>query len=107
MIKTYYQQLKPIVLKSVFHYLDDFKVYDKKALHRYNGTFLYALRETGTDIFLIDKPAYTKEQIESGKTWLCSYNKKFFIGKNNQITEISKEECIKQFDNIKIRGVSE
>ena len=53
-VKTYYQQLEPIVLSFVRHYQTDFTVHDAKDLKGFTGTFIYGMRDTGTDCFCIE-----------------------------------------------------
>ena len=53
-MKTYYQQLKPIVLSYLKHYQTDFTTHDRKNLLGYTGEFYYAIRTSGTDLFRTD-----------------------------------------------------
>lgn len=49
-----FTQLKKIVLPNLTGFQDDLLVYDKKALKNYNGKFLYAYRNNGTNLLLLD-----------------------------------------------------
>jgi hypothetical protein len=53
MEKSYYQQLKPHVLKHVKNYVEDFTVHDKKVLRGYTGEFILGYRKSGTYCFLV------------------------------------------------------
>ena len=114
-MKTYYQQLKPIVLAHVQHYQTDFTVHDRKSLHGYTGELYYAIRKTGTDLFRIntmleaitnllnEKPDNYFTSKGLGQLLTGNYsafngfsvnailhrenNQRFFIGKDGKITE--------------------
>ena len=53
MKKSYYQQLKPHVLKHVKHYIEDFTKHDRKDLSEYTGEFIFGYRDTGTYLFKV------------------------------------------------------
>ena len=63
-----YQALKKIVLKELKNFKTDLTVSDREFLKKYNGKFLYAYRENGTNIFTLDVNTfdYTKtiEQLQ-------------------------------------------
>lgn len=125
MEKSYYQQLKPVVLSYVEHFKTDFTVHDKKSLRGYKGEFYYGIRKTRTDIFLYTKAAealfsllnknevsyFTSKGLKSlydGTTDIAvdhflvycllqrRENDRFFIGKHMEIKETSKDEFNKQ-----------
>ena len=96
--KSYYQQLKPIVNKEVKNYKEDFTKFDREVLFNYTGSFLYAVRDCGTDIVLLNKE-FNHNQIEFNKIWLTTYNKKFFLGCDNEIIQIHKTEVLKILDS--------
>ena len=54
MSQNIYTQLKNIVLPNLKNFKDDLIVTDKAMLKNYTGAFLYAYRENGTNIFLLD-----------------------------------------------------
>jgi hypothetical protein len=120
---SYYQQLKPIVLNYVQHYLTDFTKHDKNRLQSYKGEFYYGIRSTGTDIFLYSeasealfnllakKPTdYFKSKglksiydgtVDFAVDHFLAYcllqrytNDRFFIGKHMEIRELSHDEFI-------------
>lgn len=49
-----YMQLKKIVLPNLTGFQDDLLVQDKKSLKGYDGKFLYAYRDNGTNLFLLE-----------------------------------------------------
>lgn len=53
MNKSYYQQLKPHVLKHVRRYVEDFTKHDRNDLRQYTGEFIYGYRDTGTYLFKV------------------------------------------------------
>jgi hypothetical protein len=120
---SYYQQLKPIVLNHVKHYLVDFTEDDKRMLDGYKGEFYYSIRSTGTDLFLYSeasealfnllsknptdyfKPKGLKKIYDGTFDFtvdlflvLCLLerlqNECFFIGKHMEIRELSRDEFI-------------
>lgn len=119
--KSYYMQLKPHVLKFVTHYKDDFFVHDKSYFRKHpTGAFLFAMRNTGTNICNLegwdDTDNYegkvdshlwgnkasqrtTKEtEKQSAKEWMTTYNKRFFHGRDGVVEEITKERAIEIID---------
>jgi hypothetical protein len=121
-MKTYFQQLKPIVTPYLKNYETDFTNHDKKQLTGYSGEFYYGMRTTGTDIFCIDKFEIELKKLQSGEKTdfftsggLLSLfnhkikpkdmtlelfsllsdalgNERFFIGKNGKIIELPKDK---------------
>lgn len=125
MEKSYYQQLKPVVLSYVEHFKTDFTVHDKKSLRGYKGEFYYGIRKTGTDIFLYTRAGNALLNLINKKEtdyftsrglrniydgvidfaqnhWLIYVlleryqNDRFFIGKDDEVKEVSKEEFDRQ-----------
>ena len=119
-IKTFYQLLKPIVLKYVIHYRDDFLIHDRKYFRKHpDGQFLMAIRTTGTDIVNLDPdiwdelsetmsetngdpaavlisehPHLLSEKERSRQTciaWSTTYNKRFFYGHGRNIHRVIRE----------------
>ncbi len=104
MNKTYYAQLKKLVLNFVEHYQEDFLVHDKKLLRGYSGSFLMGIRNTGTNTVLLDE--FTKEHdLTASRIWLLSYNEVFYFGEKGTIREIKKDECIEIFDEF-VEGIA-
>jgi len=113
--KSYYKQLKPHVMGFVEHYIEDFTVHDRAYFRKHpDGRFLYAMRVTGTDICNLDgwddmddelkvvsghlwgNPMKTEkqDQKEFAKTWMTTFNKRWFHGYDGCIQEISKEAAL-------------
>lgn len=98
-MKTYYAQLRKPVLGFVQHYKEDFTIADKKLLRGYDGTFILAMRETGTDICLFDNVRdFGKIRLDNIKTWMFTYNKRYFIGSGGIVKEVLKQEALDVFD---------
>ena len=98
--KTYYQQLKKPILGYVKAYVTDFTVEDKKLLRGYKGKFISAIRESGTDICLFEKVKdYDIDQIRGLRSWLFTYNKRFFIGDNGTVTEVNKDVALSEYND--------
>jgi len=73
-VKTYYEQLEPIVLSFMTNYQTDFTTHDAKALKGFTGTFIYGLRTTGTDIFCIEPWFRALEEVlNTGKCEASGY----------------------------------
>jgi len=113
-MKTFYMQLKPVVLSYVEMYKTDFTKYDKKILtrlwrkHRKSAKFILAIRKTGTNLY-----DYTteSEKLKNSKTesdirervgiykmWIIGnngyeWNDRFFHCENGEIKEISREDA--------------
>ena len=101
--KTYYAQLKPIVTKFVKNFQTDFTTHDKRILRENKGSsFLYAIRESGTDLFPIEL-LDTRDKISNAKIWLTTYNQRFFYLLNGTVKEITKEETLEHFNDIERR----
>ena len=118
--KSYYMQLKPHVNGFVTHYRSDFLVHDRAYFRKHpTGAFLYAIRPTGTDICNLEgwdedwpeKPVnessslgenrvvHDKEsQRAFARTWMTTYNKRFFHGVDGVVNEITKERAIAIID---------
>ena len=98
---TYYAKLKPIVLKYLEAYHNDFLVYDKKLLRTANK-FILGMRKTGTD--LLDLENLNEHNI----AWcIDKHNKRFFYGINGNIEEISfevaKELAVRSLEGIQCK----
>ena len=98
---TYYQQLKLIVLPYVKYYIEDFTKWDREILlhddrAKAGHEFLFAIRETGTNIFTLEREFYDNDRQLfkhfMNRPFLLSSNKRFFHGKNGNIEEITKAE---------------
>ena len=108
--KSYYQQLKPYFEDTVTHYKDDFLVHDRAYFRKHKeGAFLCAMRECGTDMLnLEDWDELSTEYDVSffhansekehnrfvAKTWMTTYNKRWFHGVNGIVTEITKDDAL-------------
>lgn len=122
---NYIEQFKKLKVNNYLtHFQNDFQT-DCEELQDYQGEFLYAIRKTGTDLFLIDP--FTKAIDDLKKLKQSDYftrkgihylvnkstddlldslygllairkretNERFFFGSNGQIKEISHEEVEK------------
>lgn len=57
-----YKQLEKLVLPNLINFKEDLTRFDKEVITRNKGVrFLYAYRETGTNILLLDKKLYLKD----------------------------------------------
>jgi len=114
--KSYYQQLKPYFEDTVTHYKDDFLVHDRAYFRKHKeGAFLCAMRPTGTDMLNLEgwdedwpenpvnessslgdnRVVHDKEsQRDFAKTWMTTYNKRWFHGVNGIVTEITKDDAL-------------
>lgn len=59
MLKTYFTDLKKLVLPQLINFKEDLTVHDKTMLSKYSFKnekygFLYGWRESGTDMFIVD-----------------------------------------------------
>jgi hypothetical protein len=64
MSKNIYKELENTVLKTLKYFKEDLTVTDKSILKNYKGAFLYAYRDKGTSICLLDinKHDYSKSE---------------------------------------------
>lgn len=114
---TYYMQMKPYFAETVTHYKEDFLIHDRAWFRNNKGkSFLWAIRPTGTDILNLEgwdegwppiNPVNEssslgenrivtakEEQKEFARTWMTTYNKRWFHGHNGVVEEISKDRAI-------------
>ena len=104
--KSYYQQLKPIILDHVKHYKDDFLKYDKECLAKKPERFMICFRDTGTDFVHIDKwDELTREAIDDNydlvRTGIFPRNDRFILGEKGGIREMSMGEAITELNAVK------
>lgn len=96
-----FTKLKEIVLPNLVNFKDDLLVYDKKTLKKYKGKFLYAYRDCGTNLLLLDNINdfdYTKSIDEIQNilnnvfTHFKGANKNFLFCDGETISPINWEE---------------
>lgn len=95
-----YLQLESVVLPVLENFKTDFTVSDKEFLKKYKGKFLYAYRNSGTNIFALDVNNFdytkTKEQLQD-RLANCLYalkgnNKNFLYSDGTTIQVIDWEK---------------
>jgi hypothetical protein len=126
-VKPYHEQLQPIVTPYLKHFHRDFTYHDKKELAGYTGEFYYGMRDTGTNIFCVEKLEKALKSLLACRTtsfftsrglrWIYNGeikaedvtlevvsllssvlgNDRFFIGNNGKITEVPKDKFIQSF----------
>ena len=111
MSQNIYTQLKNIVLPNLKNFKDDLIVTDKAMLKNYTGAFLYAYRENGTNIFLLDVNDFdyskTVKQIELRLSNILVYlkgnNKAFLHFDTEYLKVISFDQFSIEFSNFSTR----
>ena len=91
------------------HFLkNDFENHDLPLLKKYKGEFLYAVRESGTNLFQLDSNIWINSDKEdfdkffnNTQEYFLGNNKYFFKTKNGKIIKIEKDEIIKLMDSFK------
>lgn len=94
-----YKQLEKIVLPSMVSFKEDLTKHDKETISKNKGTrFLYAYRETGTNIFLLNKKRFvysSKEIVEKSLRdsfdILKGFNKKYLYFNGETLVQIDFE----------------
>ena len=104
--KSYYQQLKPIVLPYLEAYKDDFLKYDRECLTKKKPErFILCFRNTGTDFVHLDKwDEMTREDIDDNydlvRTSIFPRNDRFILGEKGGIRELTLGEAIAELQRI-------
>jgi hypothetical protein len=79
----YHKMLEPIVLPYLTAFQNDYHIHDKKALDGYQGEFYYAIRPTGSDIFVIERFEETLSDLINEKgsgTWTARGLRELYYG---------------------------
>lgn len=93
-MKTYYMQIKDAVLPKLEYYQDDLLKHDRRALKTYQGEFIHASRDTGTDLILFDNIDSAKHYKWAATFALRSSNDLFLHGVNGRVKEITRDRAI-------------
>ncbi len=103
--KTYYQQLKPIVLGYVTHYKDDFLKHDRRALHGFTGRFVLGMRECGTNLLKFGGALPPDGKFEEiVEYFLFRANERFLVGEQGEIREVTEREARRIYEEAKREG---
>lgn len=102
----YYPAMAEVADAYLTDYRDDYRVHDRRAVEGYSGELLWAIRETGTTLLLLDAPDMADE-----KKWPVALgigsadredvitpmmfhgNQRFFHGAEGKLREISRERA--------------
>lgn len=96
-----FEKLKEIVLPNLVNFKDDLLVHDKKALKKYDGKFLYAYRDCGTNLLLLDNingfdysksPDEIQNILDNIFSHFKGVNKNFLFCDGETISHINWEE---------------
>jgi hypothetical protein len=92
--QSYYMQVKTEVEPELRFYRDDLFKHDRAALRNYQGAFLHAHRDTGTDLALLDHQHTT-----SGFDWACGFllragNSGFLYGDHGTVKRLTRKKAI-------------
>jgi len=105
MPKSYYMQLKPIVLNYLTHYHEDFLKHDRQSLRGFTGTFIFAMRETGTNLLRFGGDTRANARFdEVMEHFMFRANRRFFIGEHGAIREVTEEQARCFYETAKDRG---
>ena len=94
-MKTYYAQIKELVLPHVAFYREDITEHDKRNLRTYKGEFIHAARNSGTDLVLFDNITEPKHFEWAAAFALRSSNDLFHHGFNGQVKQITRDKALK------------
>ena len=86
----YYDQCYAVAKPVVQHWFTDVTKHDKPALTDYAGDIIYALRETGTNLILLNDEI-TRRQAEWLEAFTFTPNQHFFIGRKGKLKSVTKE----------------
>jgi hypothetical protein len=109
-----YAKLEKLVLPNLVGFKEDLTVYDKKALKNYDGAYLHAYRENGTNLILLDSNSINysldKEEIRSNLfdmlTFFKGANKHFHYFNGADIIELDWESLHTIYKNFVIEVMS-
>jgi len=105
-MKSYYRQLKPVVLAHVTHYRTDFLRHDRRALRGFTGRFLLGMRRCGTNLLRFGgSMEATGKFDEIVEYFLFRANERFLAGENGAIREITEQEARQIYRKAKREGV--
>jgi len=96
---NYYKQVAKIALPQMACYTTDVTEHDQKNLKGYEGEFLYGIRDTGTDLYLLDTKDFpVKDDLKKiHEDSLCflfrSTNNIFLYGKDGKVVQISRKKA--------------
>ena len=94
----YYEQCLQAATPIVRCYLTDVTKHDKAALDGYSGQVIYALRETGSNIILLDN-THTRRQAEWAEAFTFQQNQHFYIGIAGNLLEVTKKAALDKWRN--------
>jgi hypothetical protein len=90
---TPFQQVKSVTKNYIKYYQDDVNVHDKKLLNRYSGNFLYAIRESGSNILKeTSVKSMDAEDFKNAIIFLIGSNQRFFVFHSGHLREVSINE---------------
>lgn len=100
-----YKKLKKTFISKLKNFKDDLLIHDRNTLKNYHGDFIFGIRETGTNILMLNPKAIdlnlamiddTNKILEGekeSKLWtLREWNKEFYIIREDNIKKITLEE---------------
>lgn len=98
-MSTIYKQLEKIVLPSLINFKEDLTKFDKEIICNNKGTrFLYAFRENGTNILMLDPRRFVRPSSESVEKslrdsfeTLKGYNKTYLYFNGDSLEQVSHE----------------
>lgn len=111
--KTYYQQLKPIVLPHLEVYKDDFLKYDRERLtQKKPERFILCFRNTGTDFVTLDnwqemERKAIADNYDLVRTSILPRNDRFILGEKGTIREMSMGDAIQEIQAVTMAATEE
>ena len=91
---TYYQQWKKAASGYVKLYFTDVTTHDKRAMHKLQFPFIGAMRETGTNVIIMDDEPRTDINKHAVEVFTFKPNHRFFHGSNGIVRQVSKDEVM-------------
>ena len=92
---TLYEQVFEATKDIVTHWRTDITKHDRAALTGYSGDIIYAARECGTDLILLEdnpetEPKQARQNVDAAEVFTFMPNSHFWISKNGKLKKVSK-----------------
>ena len=89
----YYQQCYEVAQPIVKHYFTDVTTHDKAALETNTDDIIYALRETGSNLILLDGK-HTRQNAMAAEVFTFTPNDHFYLGNAGKLREVTKAKAL-------------
>ena len=85
-----YKQCHDAATGFVRHYFTDVTKHDKECLAGYSGDIIYAMRDTGTNLILLDGSELTRQSVDALEVFTFKPNTVFYVSLNGKLSRCTK-----------------